>query len=293
MNIRYIIILIILCTPIAASDYKPIVLDHSYNHDKFLTQPAEIVREFRAYKVSFDGPDDDNGDGIKDYLGVPQWVAYEVRKLEKPLGKSPPRPSKWMADHRLYANQRVPTDSSYRFSAEYRENHPGDWQLQYERGHMCRKFTAFRMGANADWNTHTILNACPQSAILNRGIWLDLEDKVDEWAENYGRVWVICGPIFWNRTPTKWLGEEGEVLIAIPDAFFKIIATDYNTELKVIAFIYPQFDDNYSSKGPFNHMNYLASVNKIESLTGLDFFVALSDWYESIIEFNKAEQIWN
>ena len=43
-----------------------------YDHDRFVTQPTEAVREFRAFKLSFDT----DADGVA--LGVPDWVAYEL-----------------------------------------------------------------------------------------------------------------------------------------------------------------------------------------------------------------------
>ncbi len=63
---------------VQAQQLKPIELDASYDHDKYNTQPKDIVREFRAYTVSFDGRDDDNGDGKSDYWRVPEWVSYDT-----------------------------------------------------------------------------------------------------------------------------------------------------------------------------------------------------------------------
>ena len=37
-----------------AIDYKPIVLDPNYSHNKWETLPRDIIKEFRAYTVSFD-----------------------------------------------------------------------------------------------------------------------------------------------------------------------------------------------------------------------------------------------
>ena len=55
---------------------------------------ANILRHFEAFTSSFDSGDDDNGDGLPDTLGIPQWVAYEIRRHEGPLnaGGSGPCP---------------------------------------------------------------------------------------------------------------------------------------------------------------------------------------------------------
>ena len=48
--------------PALGAEFKPIVLNPKYNHDKFVTTPRDLFREFRAYVTSFDSSDDDNGD---------------------------------------------------------------------------------------------------------------------------------------------------------------------------------------------------------------------------------------
>jgi len=78
---------------------------------------------------------------------------------------------------------------------------------------------AWRLGENADWNTHTMLNAVPQKRQFNAGIWLDLEYRSAELADTLGEVWIIAGPVFYSGEPKLWIGEvdKGEVLIAVPD----------------------------------------------------------------------------
>lgn len=65
---------------IAFAGLKPIVLDPAYQHDKFVTQPQDIVKQFRAYTVSFDFLDDNDSDSEGDALRVPEWVAYEIKR---------------------------------------------------------------------------------------------------------------------------------------------------------------------------------------------------------------------
>ncbi len=59
------------------SDQPPsdVVVPALHIHDRYGTQPKDQFREFAAFVSSFDGPDDDDGDGIPDTLGIPQWVA--------------------------------------------------------------------------------------------------------------------------------------------------------------------------------------------------------------------------
>ena len=86
------------------TNLKPIVLDPTYRHDRFDTQPKDIVRQFRAYTTSFDSDDDNNGDGIGDNWGIPEWVAYELRATPSGLGNSPNSPSPFALNH--FANMK-------------------------------------------------------------------------------------------------------------------------------------------------------------------------------------------
>ena len=258
---------------LSATDFKQIERDTSYHHDRFKTQPRDIIKEFRAYTTSFDSGDDDDGDGRPDTLAVPQWVAYELRQTPAALGKAPKRPRPWITVDSLHVLGVAPDDDSYKNSG-------------YSRGHMCMKSHAWRLGANADWNTHTVLNACPQLQILNNGVWRGLEEKTTKWADKYGAVWIICGPVFYEMPPRQWIGDPGEVRVAIPDAFFKIVLKDSEMtgEVDVLVFLFPmEGDSNFGSRSS-ELTPFLTSVDIIEALTGLDFLTELDDpWLEKII----------
>jgi len=68
-----------------------------YIHDRYGTQPLDQHREFTAFVSSFDGADDDDGDGIPDTLGILQWVAYQISRYEGEI-ESSRRPSSWATD---------------------------------------------------------------------------------------------------------------------------------------------------------------------------------------------------
>ena len=64
--------------------YKEIVYADGYEHDKWGISPTDHVFKFRAYTTSFDGDDDNDGDGIPDKWGIPEWVSFEVQKKNNP-----------------------------------------------------------------------------------------------------------------------------------------------------------------------------------------------------------------
>jgi len=278
MRILLKIFLLTLACVVCGAAYKPISLAPDHDNDKWDTQPRDIVKQFRAYTVSFDGKDDSDNDGDEeenDKLGLPEWVAYQINRIDQPLLKSPRRPRSWIADKKLVANNILPKDNTYKHSG-------------FDRGHMCMKHIAWRLGRNSDWNTHTTLNACPQLHRFNAGIWLDMEKLTQKWADKYGKVWVICGPVIYRDKEIKYIGDPGEKRIPVPHAFFKIVIREHRGKLSVLAFLYP----HEAIARPYNHANYLVSVDKVEAATGLDFLTLLPGAHENSIEKQTQRKIW-
>lgn len=276
-----------ICLPALASELKPITLRPDYHHDRWGTRPTEIVRQFEAFTVSFDWKEDDG-----QAWGIPNFVAYEMKRIPGKLGAGPDRPGDWMTDATLASQGLAPTDASYAYSAIFLLGH-SNW---YERGHLCMKQHGWRLGANADWNTHTVLNAVPQRAAFNKGIWRDLEDLTADWANRFGDVWIVTGPIIEGGQPKAYIGEKQrkEMLVAIPDALFKIVIheTADPDRPEVLAFRFPQQHPKYKQPKPRDLAYFLVSVDQIEKETGLDFLSALPDAAEAQIEAVKAAKLW-
>ena len=68
-----VVLVLVSALVVVATNYRTIVLDPTYDHDRWGTSPQDIVEEFRAYTVSFDSKDDDVA------MGVPEWVAHEIK----------------------------------------------------------------------------------------------------------------------------------------------------------------------------------------------------------------------
>ena len=283
------VILLVLIAGIASARPKPIEIPEGYEHDKWNTAPDDAIRKFGAFTSSFDTDDDDTGDGVKDLWGIPQWVAYHMKAF-RGSPNTENRPA-WFTDNGLKNQGFAPTDDTYKYLKAFRKAHP-NW---YVRGHLCMKLHAARISPEAEWNTHTMLNAVPQRQEFNAGIWLDLEHKTADWADLYSEVWIIAGPVVDLDEPSALLGEpdKDEMLIAIPDALFKIVVRSSPDDHRpdVLAFIYPQQDDGYDD-GPYDHTKYLVSVGDIEAATGLDFFTSLSEADQTAIERKAATGLW-
>lgn len=195
----------------------------------------------------------------------PVWVCY--RLFTVPSLKAPPRPSGFTVDMRTRA--RV-TQKDYMSSG-------------YDRGHMAPNYAiAVCYGSDAQLQTFLMSNILPQTPALNRRLWQRLERiEISDYAQRFGQVWVIDGPVF---------GPESKHLnsgVAVQTACFKIILTEEQGTPRLLAFIIPQ-----DVKGDESPSTFLTTVAGIERETGLNFFSELPDDMESRVEGEKAARMW-
>lgn len=234
-----------------------------------------------------DSKDDNDGLPGEDATGTPEWVAYEIQQYAEACIPTQKRPE-WRSERRFVDEGIAPKDNSYRYSRAYRSANP-DW---YVRGHLQMKLIAERISNEAAAQTHTFLNAVPQRSKFNEGIWLDLEYITSAWAQEYGKLWVVTGPIYIDGMPSGYIGEENEFKVAIPDALFKIVIKEI-TEGKpeALAFVYPQVAAGYYS-GTYQHSRYLTTIDEIEAMTGLSFLNNLSLSEQNRLKTNAPSQLW-
>lgn len=88
----------------------------------------------------------------------------------------------------------------------------------FDRGHQCPSNDMdFSVdGASA---TFYMCNICPQTKALNRGIWKKYETYGHTLAKKYGKVTIICGPMYDDTLTPTYIGS---TLVRVPDGFFKV-----------------------------------------------------------------------
>lgn len=254
--------------------YRPIVLDDAYEHNKWGIEPTDLLYQFAAYTTSFDSEDDNNGDGKPDIWGIPEWVAFEIKKKEGIMPKYN-RPSPWLTDETLFEKKIAPNDYTYAVSGT-KELKVVKTNNRFVRGHMCPKNAADRIGKDAGYNTHTLLNAVPQLQAQNNGIWKYLEENCTDWADKYEKIWVISGPAFFQQNPSMWLGQAGNVPVAIPDAIYKIVIRENKesaTGIETLAFLFPNVIVSNNKREDIPQ--YITSIAEIEKVTKLKFLTVL------------------
>ena len=152
----------------------------------------------------------------------------------------------------------------------------------YDRGHMCPAGDN-HWSQKAMEQSFLMTNICPQVPALNSGLWNTIEKQCRTWAQVYGDVYIVCGPIYFNQKH-KTIGKNK---IQVPEAFFKVVLR-LKDEPKAIGFICR----NASAKGR-KKTDYVNSVDEVERITGMDFFSQLSDDIEQQIEGQADIKDWN
>ncbi|MCY4305706.1 MAG: DNA/RNA non-specific endonuclease [Aestuariivita sp.] len=273
-----------------------------YDHDRFSPKP-DIERAYPGFIVSFDSKDEDDDVAGRDILRVPHWVSQEVRRWEPReafhnedknwcLDSLVSEPAIWFTDTDLFGTGVAPDDDSYRDSG-------------FDKGQMAMALLVERIGSDAAYDTYTVINAIPQRPKFSRGIWQNLSLLTGAWAQKYGKIWLIQGPVFYDQTTIAWIGDKEERKVAVPDAAFKIVVRDKTEKERlvaeeleqdapeVLAFLYPQLGPAYfGAQKDYRHSRFLTTVDEVEELTGLDFKLSNDPDAERRLESRRAEALW-
>lgn len=208
--------------------------------------------------------------GYSDMRGNPLWVSYKIKTVPKGA-KRLKRPSRFKHDWRSI--NKIKHDD-YKYSG-------------YDRGHMAPNYAISRLyGKAAQLETFVMTNIVPQKPNLNRRLWQRLESvEIKHFTKLAPVIWVATGPIFNDKN--KLLKTASNV--DLPDAFYKVYAMKQtNGDIKLLAFLMPQ-----TVKGNESLSKFIVSVDKIEELTGLDFFHELDDETEDKLEALVNGKNWN
>ena len=218
------------------------------------TSDDDIILTHKGFVVSYNAE-----------ARIPEWVAYELT-AEETRGEA-------TRDESVFQ-----MDPSYRRTQAMREDY---YDSGWTRGHMACAGD-FHWDEEALDETFFLTNICPQDEELNKGDWNYLEKQVRYWARDYGKVWVVTGPIIGSGK----YGTIGERDVVVPDSFFKAVLTQKNGKYRSIAFVMDNDDKRY-------WLNECAiTVNGLEAMTGQDFFPMLPDDVEEQVESQLKFSDW-
>jgi endonuclease G len=162
---------------------------------------------------------------------------------------------------------------------------PGDYDgahatLKTDRGHQA-PLASFK-GTSSWAETNYLSNITPQKSNLNQGPWQELEDKVRDLVEEGYTVYVMTGPLYEREMSQLPNADEPH---KVPSGYWKIILVQLSEpydSIRAASFI---FDQETGRRAKM--IEHLATINKIEERSGLDFLRELPNDIEEDIEGNR------
>lgn len=251
----------------------------NYEKDALPQTPGSITSQVirhRAYSTSYNA----------DYK-IPNWSFYELLATETE-GRLP-RSDEFQPD------PSIPSRESSQLT-DYRGS-------GLDRGHMAPSMD-FNWDESIENESYYLSNMCPQDHEFNSGIWLDLEHQVRRWARRDSAICVACGPILPRkdkngRNINPVTGKEynittiGRSKVLVPEHFFKVILSPFGDHPKAIGFIMP--NENVlrrDGNGNAPIKDFAVNIDRVEELTGIDFFAILPDDIENKIEKWYEKDDW-
>ena len=209
--------------------------------------------------------------GYSDLRGNPLWVEYALTPVDENMPHLK-RPNHFQTDWRSIN----------------RVDHEDYTKSGYDRGHNAPNHAISMLyGRYGQADSFLMTNVSPQKPKLNQQVWQRLEEmELSFFAKNFGKVWVITGPIFSDnseRMPSSWR-------VTIPRAFYKIYVTE-ETDSKpafALAFVVPQ-----TVSGKEQLSSFITTIDAIEVQTGLDFLADFDDKIEAHLEGVVEVAPWN
>ena len=190
--------------------------------------------------------------------GIANWVGW--RTSQEDLGDLA-RSDDFREDESLPKNCYQVDENDYRGSG-------------YDRGHLMPSGDRNK-SKSANSSSFLMVNMLPQNPSNNRQVWRELEQ--------YSRKLINQG-----LTLHSFAGGNGQLKtinkgkISVPKFTWKVILVENldSGEIETIAVIIP----NSEKVKRTDWQDYLVSVDKVESVTGYDFFAYLNDDVEEAIE---------
>lgn len=209
---------------------------------------------------------------------IPYWVAHHLT-AEDLEGDAKSKGIKFKSDKEIPSGRR----------AEYKDyTHSG-----YDRGHLAPA-ADFKRSREAIKATFVLSNASPQFHGFNDGMWKKLENEVREMVMDKGQAWIITGNAFLSPdsifiSPRTWIGHLDELNVAVPTHLFKVIlARDEDGDFSMYAFLML----NERQRRKDSTEDYMMTIDRLEQITGYDFFPVLPDSIEDRLENEIRDWAW-
>lgn len=195
---------------------------------------------------------------------IPNWVAYELTR-EKVKNAKVKRHNKFIPDPQVKGPTALNEDYS---------------RTGYDRGHMVPAGD-MKWSEKVMRETFYFSNICPQDRGLNSGVWNDLEMTIRVWAKEHNLIYIACGPVI-----EKNLKRLGKNRVGVPRMFYKVVCDPEKAQC--IGFLFENRD--YKQTSP---RDLAVTVDRVEEVTGIDFFSQFPDEIEQEMEAKVDLRFWS
>ena len=158
----------------------------------------------------------------------------------------------------------------------------------YDHGHICpsadRKYSKL-----ANKQTFYLTNMQPQYPKFNQKLWADMEDRMRKWIDrgaSTDTMYVCKGGTIDSE---EYIIERIKGELIVPKYFYMAILYKNAEGYKAIAFW--ALNENVDRKGD-DLKKYVISIDRLEELTGIDFFCNLPDDTENKVEAQAYSASW-
>lgn len=249
-------------TPRVLNDGSTLLIDHTTT-----TNGKKIV----TYELEYD----------KNKLHS-RWVAFRFdgNTRSKTTGRSDKEP--FADDPSIDANYRIGRNG---------------FGWGYDRGHLCA--SADRLyNVEANVQTFYMTNMSPQLASFNQAYWVTLEGLVQALGRDKtfsDTLYVVKGGTIKDNQIMDYVKRSNGKRVAIPKYYYMALLKVKNGVYSSIAFWmeHKEYGYDYKHKAPLSEIAKNAiSVNKLEELTGINFFPNLPNTNEELVESTCDKSAW-
>ncbi len=166
----------------------------------------------------------------------------------------------------------------------------------YDHGHICPSADRLR-AVECNYQTFFITNMQPQYNKFNAGLWQKMEEDVRNWVRLGDTLYVCKGGTIDNpdyileyinrnsHQPTRVNKDH----IPVPLFFYMALVCRKGDVWQGMAYWVKQYNEDHSND---NRRGYAITIDRLEELTGIDFFCNLPDDIEDKVEKEIVPSFW-
>ncbi len=173
----------------------------------------------------------------------PIWAAYVLTREQAQAGKASAI-SRKIDGVRFVRSNKIPAVDQPT-SEDYAKN-----GFQMERGHLAPA-NAFKWSIDAYHSTFKMTNIVPQYGPLNEHLWACLEESIIDWADQFGKLYVIVGGT--SDSGERAIGN-GSRKITVPKYMFAVIV---RPDGHILSILIPNDSSFHSGLAQYVSWSYL------------------------------------